>query len=93
MHPKFGPLQSQEPKKPPQRGGYNKSMRQDSNLRSARRLGPSAPEVRAAPGRRNQKSHLKEVAVISRCDRIRTCDLCVPNAALYQTEPRIVNQR
>ena len=25
----------------------------------------------------------------SRCDRIRTCDLCVPNAALYQAEPRI----
>ena len=24
----------------------------------------------------------------SRCDKIRTCDLCVPNAALYQTEPR-----
>ena len=26
---------------------------------------------------------------VSRCDRIRTCDLCVPNAALYQAEPRI----
>ena len=25
----------------------------------------------------------------NRCDRIRTCDLCVPNAALYQAEPRI----
>ena len=24
----------------------------------------------------------------SRGDKIRTCDLCVPNAALYQTEPR-----
>ncbi len=24
----------------------------------------------------------------NRCDKIRTCDLCVPNAALYQTEPR-----
>ena len=24
----------------------------------------------------------------SRRDRIRTCDLCVPNAALYQAEPR-----
>ena len=25
----------------------------------------------------------------SRGDKIRTCDLCVPNAALYQTEPRL----
>ena len=25
----------------------------------------------------------------SRCDKIRTCGLCVPNAALYQTEPRL----
>ena len=25
-----------------------------------------------------------------RRDKIRTCDLCVPNAALYQTEPRAV---
>ena len=24
-----------------------------------------------------------------RGDRIRTCGLCVPNAALYQTEPRL----
>ena len=24
-----------------------------------------------------------------RDDRIRTCDLCVPNAALYQTEPHL----
>ena len=27
----------------------------------------------------------------SRGDKIRTCDLCVPNAALYQTEPRLVS--
>ena len=27
-----------------------------------------------------------------RDDRIRTCDLCVPNAALYQTEPHLDNQ-
>ena len=27
---------------------------------------------------------------VNRGDRIRTCDLCVPNAALYQTEPRLV---
>ena len=26
---------------------------------------------------------------MSRGDRIRTCDLCVPNAALYQTEPHL----
>ena len=26
--------------------------------------------------------------ILSRGDKIRTCDLCVPNAALYQTEPR-----
>ena len=26
---------------------------------------------------------------IGRGDRIRTCGLCVPNAALYQTEPRL----
>ena len=26
--------------------------------------------------------------IFSRRDKIRTCDLCVPNAALYQTEPR-----
>ena len=26
---------------------------------------------------------------VNRGDRIRTCDLCVPNAALYQTEPRL----
>ena len=26
-----------------------------------------------------------------RGDKIRTCDLCVPNAALYQTEPRLVD--
>ena len=30
-----------------------------------------------------------QTSVIRRCDRIRTCDLCVPNAALYQAEPRI----
>ena len=29
----------------------------------------------------------------NRCDRIRTCVLCVPNAALYQTEPRIATKR
>ena len=29
-----------------------------------------------------------KVANLSRRDKIRTCDLCVPNAALYQTEPR-----
>ena len=28
----------------------------------------------------------------SRSDRIRTCGLCVPNAALYQTEPHFVIQ-
>ena len=28
---------------------------------------------------------------LSRGDKIRTCDLCVPNAALYQTEPRLVS--
>ena len=27
--------------------------------------------------------------ILSRCDKISTCDLCVPNAALYQAEPRI----
>ena len=27
--------------------------------------------------------------IFSRRDKIRTCDLCVPNAALYQTEPRL----
>ena len=27
--------------------------------------------------------------VPNRGDKIRTCDLCVPNAALYQTEPRL----
>lgn len=26
--------------------------------------------------------------IFSRRDKIRTCDLCVPNAALYQAEPR-----
>ena len=26
--------------------------------------------------------------VSGRVDRIRTCDICVPNAALYQTEPQ-----
>ena len=26
--------------------------------------------------------------IFRRRDKIRTCDLCVPNAALYQTEPR-----
>ena len=30
---------------------------------------------------------------VNRGDRIRTCDLCVPNAALYQTEPRLVFYR
>ena len=30
---------------------------------------------------------------VNRGDRIRTCDLCVPNAALYQTEPRLVTVR
>ena len=29
--------------------------------------------------------------MLSRSDGIRTHDLCVPNAALYQTEPRFVN--
>ena len=29
----------------------------------------------------------------SRGDKIRTCDLCVPNAALYQTEPRLDHRR
>ncbi len=28
----------------------------------------------------------------SRGDKIRTCDLCVPNAALYQTEPHLENE-
>ena len=32
------------------------------------------------------------VVFISRSDRIRTCGLCVPNAALYQTEPRLSRQ-
>ena len=38
------------------------------------------------------KSRLPALLPRSRCDRIRTCDLCVPNAALYQAEPRIVYQ-
>ena len=29
-----------------------------------------------------------EQELSGRGDKIRTCDLCVPNAALYQTEPR-----
>ena len=29
------------------------------------------------------------VSSYGRDDRIRTCDLCVPNAALYQTEPHL----
>ena len=33
------------------------------------------------------------IHLFSRCDRIRTCDLCVPNAALYQAEPRIAIHR
>ncbi len=33
----------------------------------------------------------KNPVFFSRSDRIRTCGLCVPNAALYQTEPRFVN--
>ena len=35
---------------------------------------------------------LTVVSDSGRDDRIRTCDLCVPNAALYQTEPHLVNQ-
>ena len=31
----------------------------------------------------------KVVGFNGRDDRIRTCDLCVPNAALYQTEPHL----
>ena len=31
---------------------------------------------------------LQSGSIFSRRDKIRTCDLCVPNAALYQTEPR-----
>ena len=42
------------------------------------------------------KSEIKKALTVShylfnsRCDRIRTCDLYVPNVALYQAEPRIV---
>ena len=31
----------------------------------------------------------KPAFYLSRGDKIRTCDLCVPNAALYQPEPRL----
>ena len=34
-------------------------------------------------------SELEVRALHGRDDRIRTCDLCVPNAALYQTEPHL----
>ena len=34
-------------------------------------------------------SELEVRALRGRDDRIRTCDLCVPNAALYQTEPHL----
>ena len=33
--------------------------------------------------------HPERYLLFNRCDEIRTHDLCVPNAALYQTEPRI----
>ena len=37
------------------------------------------------------KSRISGAPANNRSDKIRTCDLCVPNAALYQTEPRFVN--
>ncbi len=36
-----------------------------------------------------EDGHLWYPSSFSRCDWIRTSGLCVPNAALYQTEPRI----
>ena len=38
---------------------------------------------------KNDKFPSKLVVFLGRGDRIRTCGLCVPNAALYQTEPRL----
>ena len=40
---------------------------------------------------KNQETYPFPGFAFSRSDKIRTCDLCVPNAALYQTEPRFVN--
>ena len=39
--------------------------------------------------RKTRKPCLRVSPKGSRCDWIRTSDLCVPNAALYQAEPRI----
>ena len=49
--------------------------------------------VYAVRGRRlnrlTMRPFLQVKPEVSRGDKIRTCDLCVPNAALYQTEPRL----
>ena len=54
----------------------------------------SWPVRESNPGLRRERASswpLDQQALIciSRGDKIRTCDLCVPNAALYQTEPRL----
>ena len=45
--------------------------------------------VYAVRGRRLDRLTNRPYHVTNRGDKIRTCGLCVPNAALYQTEPRL----
>ena len=54
----------------------------------------SWPVRESNPGLRRERASSwpldqQALVCISRGDKIRTCDLCVPNAALYQTEPRL----
>ena len=51
-----------------------------------RDLSGNRTRVYAVRGRRLDRLTIRPW---SRGDKIRTCDLCVPNAALYQTEPRL----
>lgn len=59
---------------------------EESNLRT--RSGASHHDMQIVDITKNAVSMQPTAFTLNRSDGIRTHDLCVPNAALYQTEPR-----
>ena len=68
-----------------------KKIKRDSNLESlSSDLSGNRTRVYAVRGRRlDRLTNRPYLILFNRGDVIRTRDLCVPNAALYQTEPRL----
>ena len=64
-------------------------MQLDSFLLVARMFIRALTVAEESPSKNQGSTRIRSSLACGRDDRIRTCGLCVPNAALYQTEPHL----